>query len=818
MTVALRAFRDELACAGRGLARAPGFAALAVGVLSLGLGAVVFMYGVVDAMLLRPPPYPQAEQLYYVNGRRPDTGLLSDTVSLHDYSAMRDAGLPVEAIGAVYSGTVYLTGEGPAERFEGGFVTASVFDVVGIGAALGRVIQAADERPGARPVVVLGDGIWRERFDADPDVLGRRVRVNGVDTEIVGVMPPGFSYPVHQQLWLPTRQDASVTPEHESVGVMVMLRLAQGVTAEDVQEALVPVARRRLAEGMPMFQSGGLELVSPGASWVGETGRQLLWGLLAAVGLVLLIACANVSNLLLARAAWRIRETSVRSALGATRSRLVLHVVAESALITLSATAIGLLLAALALDAIRVPFSNSVEAYPPWIDLAIHPPVVLAALAAAFGATLLAGLPAALRATQPSLDAMLRDGGRAGTGRAAGRMAWSLVVAEVALAAAVLGGAALMTRTVHLVTHVDLGIDSGELMTARVGIPTAAYMQAGHSEDADLQRLGEFSLRYVEQLEAQPEIEAGGLTQMLPGHGFKRGWLEAEGVQYASPDDRPDGGGVSVSPSFFATLRLQPLQGRLFDATDAADSERVVVINESLARAAWPDGMSPIGRRLRMDQPGEPWRTVIGVVPDVLANVERGRMEPVGYVPLSQAPQRFVSVVVRGEGGPAALAAAMQRALVETDPGLALYWIRTFDESLALRTAGFRFIGGMFAAFGLIALVLAAAGLYGVLTFHVGQRTREIGLRRALGATDGRILGLLSRTTGAQVALGLALGLAAVPVLEAILDSMLTWLSPGSAWVYVGVLAVMLVVAVAAVARPTWVALRIDPAAALRHE
>jgi predicted permease len=814
----LRAFIDESVAAARGLGRAPAFAGLAVGVLSLGLGAVVFMYGVVDAMLLRPPPYPQAEQLYYVHGRKPDTGSLSDSVSLHDYGAMRAAGLPVEAIGAIYNGTVYLTGEGPAERYEGGFVTASVFDVVRVGAALGRVIQPADERPGAPPVMVLGDELWRERFEADPAVLGRRVRVNGADAEIVGVMPAGFTYPIRQQLWLPTHQDADITPERESVRVMVMLRLARGATADEVQEALVPVARKRQAEGVALLRSSGFELVSPGASWVGETGRQLLWGLFAAVGLVLLIACANVSNLLLSRAAWRMRETGVRSALGATRTRLVLHVLAESALITLAAVAIGLLLAALGFDAIRFFLRASVEAHPPWIEFAIQPPVVLAAIAAALAATLLAGLPAALRATRPSLDSMLRDGGgRGGTGRAVGRLAWSLVVAEVALAAAVLGGAALMTRTVYLVTHADLGVDTAGLMTARVGMPTAAYMDSGYSETADRAQLTDFYDRYLERLEAQPEVSSSGLILMLPGHDLKRGAFAAEGVDYPDPDAMPQAGGIPLSPGAFRTLGIRAVAGRLLDATDTADSEPVAVVNEAFARAVWP-GESALGRRARFEAPDEPWRTVVGVVPDMIQDVERGRPEPVAYLPLAQVPQRFVHIVARGPAGPEGLAAAMQRALDETDPELALYWVRSFEESLALRTAGLRVIGGMFAVFGAIALVLAAAGLYGVLTFHVGQRTREIGLRRALGASDGRVLGMVMRTTGAQLGLGLAIGLAALPLLEGILDRVLTWLSPGSAWVYLGVLAVMLAVAAVAVARPTWLALRIDPAAALRHE
>lgn len=805
----LREFLDELRGAWQGLGRAPAFAALAVAVLSLGLGAVVFMYGVVDAMLLRPPPLPAAERLYAIHGRDRGDGHLRDSIGLHDYAAIRAAGLPVEALGAAYNGTVYLTGDGPASRHDGAFVTASLFELLGVEPALGRLIGAADERPGAVPAVVLGDALWRDRYGADAGVLGRRVELNGREAEIVGVMPPGFAFPMRQELWLTSQQDPASTPARAAVEVAVYARLAPGATPADLDAALVPVAQWLAAANPGESRFSSFEATTLGAGWVGEVGRDLLWTLLAAVGIVLLIACANVSNLLLSRAAWRMRETSLRAALGAARSRLVLQVLAESTLVTVSAAAVGLLLAAMALDGMQRMMAATAEYLPYWMEFHISVPVSVFALGATVATMLLAGVPAALRATRPSLDAMLRDGGRGGTGPAIGRVAAALVVAEVALATAVLGGSALMTRSVLLITQADLGVDVREFATARFGLP------AGRLDDPAAQ--AELFARYVERLQAEPAVRAAGLMQFLPGLGFKRTALVVEDRPQAAGSEPPTAGVQSMSASTFATLRLAPVAGRLFDARDGHGAAPVAVVNEAFVRR-FMGGESPLGHRVRGEQADDPWRTIVGVVPDVVHDVHLPRAEPALYLSLSQAPERFVSVIARGDGDPEPLYAAMRRALADTDDGLAIYWERTLPEAIGLRTSGMRIIGGMLLIFAVIALVLAAAGLFGVLSFHVSQRTREIGVRRALGADDGRILALVARVTGTQVAIGLALGLATVPLVRDGLVRSLPELHPGSAWAYIGVPLVMLAVAVAAVARPTWRALRVDPAAALRYE
>ncbi len=805
----MRAFLDEIIGAARGLARVPGFTALAATVLGLGLGATIFMYGVVDTLMLRPPPYPAAERIVTIGARMPREEHLQDSIDPHDFDAISEQVAGFEAIGAVYTGTVYLTGDGQAERYEGGFATAGLLEVAGVAPALGRSIEPADVLPGATPVVVLADDLWRSRYGADPSIIGRPVRLNGVPTTVVGIMPPGYSFPRREALWLPTRQDTARVPRHESVSVQVFGRMAPEADADQIQQQLGPVAARVALEDPDRRAGLTFEVVPYAAAWVGEMGRMLLLTLLAAVGFVLLIACANVSNLLLARAAYRVRESTVRAAVGATRRRLVMHVLAESFVIATLATLLGLLLASIGLDAMRVVMEQMADNAPPWFTYAIDARVAFAAILFAFLSMLLAGLPAAVRATRPSLDAVLRDGGRTGTGLAIGRIAWTLVVVEITLACGLLGGAALMTRGVLAVTNRDIGVETADIMTARVGMPQGVYPEPDEQV--------RFFERLLARLEAQPEIDSAAITQSLPMHGSANGPYEIEGRTYGEADGRPDTRVLQVSPSYFDTFRLPARAGRALSDADDADAMPVAVVNETFAATAFPGG-SALGERVRaVAKPNGRWHRIVGVVPDVVQD-DSAEVDPVVYVPLSQDVQRFASIAVRGPGDPATLTAAMRRALAETDPDLALYWIYTLDETIARQTTGIRIIGTIFAAFGVIALVLAAAGLFGVLAFHVGQRTREIGVRRALGADDGRILGMVLRASGTQVALGLALGMALLPLLGRVLAPVLPDKNPWDPLVYGGVLATMIVVSLAAALAPTLRALGIDPATALRYE
>jgi putative ABC transport system permease protein len=806
----MRGFIDELKSAITGLGRAPGFAALAAGVLGLGLGAVIFMYGVADTLMLKPPPYPNADRLYtlvVIDGQK--AGDFDTSVLPRDLLKVREAaGDSFEALGGIYVGTTYLTGDGQAERYDGAFADGHIFDVTGVAPELGRTILPRDTIEGAAPVVVLSHELWHDRFNADPAVIGRTVRVNGKSSEVIGVMPKGYTFPSTAALWVANQQDPLRVSRHDSVDVQVFGRVAPGADLDAVQQSLAPAAAAIKAEVGTQAFGGHFELIPIAGGFIGDA-KDLITTLLVAVGFVLLIACANVSNLLLARSAYRVRETTVRSALGATRGRLVLHMLAEGFVISAVATVIGLLLASIALDAMQLAVSRYLDDSPSWWIFDIDARVAAVAVAAALLSTIVAGLPAAIRASRPSLDALLRDGGRMGTGLAIGRIAWGLVVVEVTLACLLLGVSALMAKSVLQATSSDVGVETGDLMTARVGLTNGTYM-----ERADQVRFWETLLG---RIESQPGIESVSVTNSLPGHGTGDGPLSVEGRDYGDDSTKPFVNYLSVSPSYFETIRLAPTQGRLFDSRDSLDSMSVVVINQYMAKTMFPDE-SPIGKRVRFDLDQEKITyTIVGVVPDVVMD-EDGAIDEGMYISVLQHPQRFMSIVVRGEGDPRSLMAPIRTALAQTDPDLALYWLRTFEESRMIKSAGFRIIGIIFVVFAGVALVLAAAGLYGVLAFHVGQRTREIGVRRALGADDRRILRMVMRASGVQILLGVGIGMTLLPLMGRGLGDFLGDGSPYDPGIYTLVVVVMIFVAIAATVTPTRRALKVDPAAALRYE
>ena len=805
----MRAFIEELKAAITGLGRAPGFMGLAAGVLGLGLGAVIFMYSVADTLMLKPTPYPHADRLYTIatiGSHEPDD--FDQSMLPRDYLKVREASTQFDAMGSIYIGTTYLTGDGQAERYDGAFADGHIFEVTGVAPELGRTILPRDTIEGAAPVVVLSHNLWKERFDSDPAVIGRTVRVNGKSSEVVGVMPEGYTFPSRAALWVANQQDATRVPRLEGLDVQVFGRLKEGGSADVAQQELGPVAAAVKSEVGKTVFNGHFELTPAAAGFIGDA-RTLIWTLVIAVGFVLLIACANVSNLLLARSAYRVRETTVRSALGASRGRLVLHMLAEGFVISVIATVIGLLLASVALDGIQLAVSKLLDDSPTWWKFEIDYRVAGVAIGAALLSTILAGLPAAIRASRPSLDALLRDGGRMGTGLAIGRIAWGLVVVEVALACLLLGVAALMTRSVLYATSSDLGVETSDIMTARVGLTNGTYM-----EDADQVRFWE---SLVTRIQSEPGIRAAAVADSLPGHGAGEGPMSVEGRSYGDDSNKPVVNKVTVSPSFFETFRIRPVQGRLFDTRDTLDSMHVAVINEFMANSMFP-GESPLGKRVKFDISDKPeWFTIIGVVPDVLMD-EDGEMDEGIYLSVLQEPGRFLSIAVRGDGDPRNLIGGVRTALKQTDPDLALYWLRTFEESRLVKTAGFRIIGTMFAVFAGVALVLAAAGLFGVLAFHVGQRTREIGVRRALGAGDGRILRMVLRASGVQILVGVGIGMALLPLMGRGLGDVLGKVSPYDPGIYAMVMALMIAVAIAATLTPTRRALKVDPAAALRYE
>ena len=461
--------------------------------------------------------------------------------------------------------------------------------------------------------------------------------------------------------------------------MQVFGRLAPGTDLDVVQQALAPVAAAIKAEAGQQAFNGRFEVIPIAASFIGD-GKPLIVTLLVAVGFVLLIACANVSNLLLARSAYRVRETTVRSALGAS-SRPSGRAHAGRGLRD-QRDRDGDRTAARVHRARRHAARGLATCWTtarPGGRFDIDYRVAAVAVGAAFLSTLLAGLPAAIRASRPSLDSLLRDGGRMGTGLAIGRIAWGLVVVEVALACLLLGVAALMTKSVLNATTSDVGVETDDLMTARVGLTAGTYL-----EEADQVRFWE---TLVARIQAQPGIQAAAVATSLPGHGAGDGPVSIEGRDYGDESKKPFVNMLTVSPSYFETFRIAPVAGRLFDSRDSADSMAVAVINEYMANSVFPDE-SPIGRRIKFDlKHGEKWATIVGVVPDVVFD-EDGTIDEGIYFSVLQSPERFMSIAVRGEGDPRGLVGGVRTALAQTDPDLALYWLRTFDESRMVRPPG----------------------------------------------------------------------------------------------------------------------------------
>ena len=457
--------------------------------------------------------------------------------------------------------------------------------------------------------------------------------------------------------------------------MQVFGRLREGASPDVAQQELAPVAAAIKAEIGAQAFNGYFELVPMAAGFIGDEGTTLVWTLLIAVGFVLLIACANVSNLLLARSAYRVRETTLRSALGASRGRLVLHMIAEGFVISAIATAIGLLLASIALDGMQLAATRLLEDSPSWWRFEIDNRVAIVAVGAALLSTLIAGLPAAIRASRPSLDSLLRDGGRMGTGLAIGRIAWGLVVAEVALACLLLGVAALMTKSVLNATSSDVGVETDDIMTARVGLTDGTYVEREEQV--------RFWDTLLTRVQSQPGIQSASVTNSLPGHGTADGPVSIEGRDYGDVSTKPFVNYLTVSPTYFETFRIAPTQGRLFDGRDTLDSLSVVVINEFMARSMFPDE-SPIGKRILFDLDEEKtWYTIIGVVPNVVMD-EDGTTDEGVYISVLQHPQRFMSIAVRGEGDPRGLVGAVRTALVADRPGpgalLAAHLRRVADD------------------------------------------------------------------------------------------------------------------------------------------
>ena len=809
MTIGLA---QDLRYALRSLQRRPVLIVVAVAVLAVGIGASTAVFSVVDAVLLRPLPFADAGRLIVAWQRSPDNSVPFIEVSYPDYLDWRRQARAFESmaiIPTVNQGFV-LAGDEPLQ-VQGRLVSGNFFEVLGARALLGRSLRPDDDRVGADRVVVLGHGLWQRRFGADRAAVGRKIVVDGTPMEVVGVMPPAFRYPPKAEMWTPVVPAIpAVVADRGVCWAIVVGRLAPGARLAQAQAELDGIVA--LLAKANSYAPAEAAVVTPLTDLFFGPARPALLVLLAAVLLVLLVACANVSALLLARAAGRQREIAVRLALGASRARLMRQLLCESALIALAGVAGGLVLAEWSLAALVALVPTDV---PRLQDAAIDLRVLAFAAALAAAAALLSGLAPALVASRPSLTDALESGARtAGPGSAQRRLQGLLVGAEAAVALILLAGAGLMAQTFQNLRRVDLGYDPRHVLALEVAAPHGKY-----EKPAEWRSLYQ---GLVERIDRLPGVEASAGVFLRPLWGqMGNDWsFTVEGQSDADSRRNPHVNLESVTPGYFGTMRTPLLRGRDFTDRDAERMPGVAVVSKGFARRYWP-GQDPIGKRLKIPLPESPyhltWLTVVGVVADArYREIQASRLDL--YLSYLQSPYGPRHIVVRTTGDPLAVAPSVKAAVRDADRELLAEDVTSMETVVAAALGGPRFGTQLLSAFALAALALAALGTYGVMAFLVGRRTREIGVRMALGARARDVTALILRQGLRPVMVGLAVGLGASLLLGRALGALLYGVAPHDAATMSAAAVALAGVAAAACFLPARRAARLDPAAALRRE
>ncbi len=782
--------------------RAPGPIAAALAALALGIGANTAIFSIVAGVLLKPLPYQNPERLVMVwQDMRARGGPARDWISPGLFVEWQQRGAMFDHLAAVRGWAPNLTGIDEPERLRGAAVSASYFAALGVPAAAGRSFTDEEDQPNGPPVAMISDALWARLFDRAPGLVGRTILLDGQATTVVGVMPPGFQPPiVAADIWSPLRIDPSRAPRGIIV-LRVLARLKADVTVAQAQAGMTALASQLASEDAE-WERARVAVIPLLDDLVGDV-RQMIVVLAVAVALVLGIACANVMSLLLARAADRAREITIRTALGAGRAQIVRQLLTESALLAVAGGAAGLLLAWWGVQGlVAVAPASAPRLQEVRIDsLVLAFTAGITALTAA-----LSGLAPAAAAARVHLSPALREGGREAT--STGRLRAVLVVAEIAVALVLVVGAALLIRTLVALQRVDMGFHGDHLLTAVVAPPRAQYR-----DPAALRQLFQ---RLLDRAAAIPGVRSAGLTNMLPlsGGDFTLSFRIEGRPPAATPGGEPVAGTRVVSPSYVSTVGMRLLSGRDLSPLDTEHAPGAILVNETMARRYWP-GTSPIGAKVQINVLDA---TVVGVVGDVH---HRGPAATPGaemYVPYLQFNARQAIVVLRTTGDPSRSAAALRAAMREIDPSLPLSNVTTMETLLAQSVAQPKFLAALLTGFAALAAVLALVGVYGLLSFAVSRRVRELGVRMALGAGRARVIRDVLRQSATLVGAGLVSGAALAYGLSRLLRTLLFGVSAGDPSTIVAMAVAIAGAAIVASLPPALRASRIDPVVALREE
>jgi putative ABC transport system permease protein len=786
----------------------PGMSVATAITLGLGIGLTTTMFSVLNGSVWRLRPIVAPGRLVHLERTFARREAADPAVPLHDFFAWRQAQTSLEALAAFYTTPFNIASPGqPAERVSGAFVTANTFPVAGVAPLVGRGFTPDDERVGAPRVALISYALWRDRFGREPDLARIALRVDGEVVPVVGVMPERFRFPYSEDVWLPLAVDPAAAREAPP-WLQVIGRLKPGRSRADVQAEFATIAAR-LARAYPDTHDGVGVVVRPFVDkFLGEVAVQLFYAFFAASVVVLLVACTNVTNLLLAVASRRAREMAVRAALGASRGRVARQVLGEVLLLAGLGGVLGWGLAHLG---VRLFNDALVHSTPPfWMDIRVDTTATLFVVALVVVLALVAGLVPALRASGARAPELLKDEARGGTGWHVGRLSRTLVMVEVALSAALLVGAGLLVQTLRNVRAVDFGFDRAPVLTGSIALPPSRY------PTEDRQRA--FWTELLSELERHPAVESATLTSYLPGLGSGRAAVAVEGEPYSSPRDYPLVRALTIGPGFLRTFGLRVREGRELGTAETPSSQPVALVNARFV-ARYLRGGPAIGRRLRVVRGNrEAVVTIVGVAPDMHHGGVRNPNPEAIYLPLAQWPAPVMSLAVRTRGEPGALAAVVRNVVAARDPDLPVYDVKSMEAALLRVTWFYGTFSALLATFGAVALVLAVVGLYSLMSFSVAERTRELGVRLAMGARPADLVRHVLWQAFVQLAVGLVAGLALATWASRLLAALLYGVAPREPAVYASVAAVLVACGLLAAAVPAVRAARMNPVEALRHE